>query len=202
MLCENKQMRAWFSLKKWKRKFPHILFFGGFFITVFAFFGDHAEDMPFVYEIIAPSYYHAENGMQALIGYKRLNGGDEGFSEISSMLISGLQIMGDTKMRNNEPPHIEISDIKNTGQVTLVSGDESMTGVARFTYTVSNSFPVLTQSGTCNFRDLRHKIDQLRVHSILPVLFFLFFFGSAIEMVAFFREASEKASRPDQDTTY
>jgi hypothetical protein len=82
------------------KKLPVILFFGGLLIQLAALFGEHATEIPFVLRLIAPSYYHANQGIEKIVLGNNLKIGDEGFNEISAILLKTF------KEKNNVSPAI------------------------------------------------------------------------------------------------
>lgn len=69
-----------------KRAFPLILFFVGFLIQLSGLFGEHANEIPFVIRVIAPSYYHANRELKILEEKGSLNEDSEGYDAIIKIL--------------------------------------------------------------------------------------------------------------------
>jgi hypothetical protein len=62
------------------------LFFLGILIQLAALLGEHAEEIPLVIKIIAPSFFHAREGLKILDESGSLGTNAEGFDEVSKIL--------------------------------------------------------------------------------------------------------------------
>jgi len=62
-----------------------ILFVSGIFVETIAFFIGYAEHVPFLYQVISPTYYCANKGFEKLRDVKLLKQTDKGFIQISQL---------------------------------------------------------------------------------------------------------------------
>src|SRR4051812_30748250 len=65
-----------------------ILFVLGLLVELAALFRDHATELPCILRRVAPSYWHANEGIKPLTKNQRLAPVDEGFSELAKVWIN------------------------------------------------------------------------------------------------------------------
>lgn len=177
------------------------MFIGGIALAILSFFSDHAEDMPFVYAVIAPSYYHAKIGLKTLSEGDTLNKEDEGFNEIASIILSDIHLTGQPETTDGLPPQIAISGIQpRSGVLGFSQSQAKITNLVHFTATVTNSFPMLSEEQDADLDIVTERVNELRSKTMVPFSISIFFLGIVMAMIGFIREVSEKADEINGNT--
>jgi hypothetical protein len=197
------------------KKLPVILFFLGILIQLAALLGEHAEEIPFVIRIIAPSYYHANQGLKILEDKGSLDKDSEGYGTISKILIelsaSGLYLKKATPgIFFEETNTLSESDLANLSisNLNMIHGNFASTRNGKYIFD-GVSYELLSKAGPFNYdpssqespkyemdcrqpeEDLRDRIEQLKRIPILEYCFGMFFIGTIFEVVAFIIEYKE-----------
>ncbi|HSY09583.1 MAG TPA: hypothetical protein VK840_01575 [Candidatus Dormibacteraeota bacterium] len=203
-----------------KNRIAHILFFGGLLIDFASMFGEYAEQIPFVMRIIAPSYYHAKQGIKTLEQEGSLSKGADGYDEISKILI--IKSISDLKISDYSTMHLmgadfEITNKSDSARLTDFTienvSESSMTVYYPNRNAVSDLFSYVLHSKTHPFRptdsqktsqydlpqtrrvaELKEEVENLKTPNILIFVFSLFFFGSSIAIIGFFMERKESVN--------
>ena len=68
------------------RKLGHVLFFSGLVLAIAGFLGDKADNLPWALRLIAPGYVRASAGLDSLLLKGQLNPGDQGFTELETIV--------------------------------------------------------------------------------------------------------------------
>jgi len=172
------------------KKFPIVLFSCGILIQLAALFGEHAEEIPAVVKVIAPAYYHANNGLKHLISGASLAKHDEGFRELSELLSR------DFKERNHVPEHIkDITLDKIWYECDQWRGNQPIPSSELAVFSISTTVTKVVgpggTNGFCHIEKLRGHVEELKGANILYFCFGMFFVGTVVEIVAFFIESKE-----------
>ena len=173
-------------MKKW----TIILFFSGLLIQLVALFGDHASEISFFLKLVAPSYYRSDVGIKRLVNGGKLQNGDPGFRELSSILLA------DFRKRNNVAQKIQDLKIEKIWlEVQATRGDQPVEGYVlvdfEFSTITTKVFGVGGNVGFMTMERLREVVNDLKEPNILITCMVLFLIGSVIEIVAFFADRPE-----------
>ncbi|MGD0650368.1 MAG: hypothetical protein ABSA97_04385 [Verrucomicrobiia bacterium] len=161
---------------------PIVLFFSGLLIQVAGFFGEHTAEIPFILRFVAPSYCHAHNAIRNLKENNRLRKDDDGFSQVSTLLISYIREI------DPRPPLVNpvIDNVQIVGS-WLEVGKASI--YVHFTITSQDASSPTNRVITLDRLD--GMVDDLKKPNILFLCFGVFAVGTVIEIGAFFLERKE-----------
>jgi len=182
------------------KKLPVVLFFSGLAIQLAALLGEHAAEIPFVLKIVAPAYCRAQAGIDTLMKKRSLVNTDEGFKEISHLLLWNMYEINNVPKNQNYD--FKVDSISCMGAPTYegtAHGTETYTSDdIRYTLsTVTNRF---TDSGGHIFHSfefhyhlaaLREKVGELKTPNVLWFCFGWFLIGSMVEVFAFLWEHAD-----------
>src|SRR5437588_4081673 len=122
---------------------PIVLFFSGFLIQFAALLGEHLTEIPSALKIVAPSYCRARIGIETLLRERRLANTNEGFEEISRLLIWNMyEINHMPKDRKTDFKVDAIAPVGETVSKGTAQGDDLYTpdDVRCWMSTVTNHF--------------------------------------------------------------
>jgi hypothetical protein len=162
------------------------LFALGVLIQLVALFGEHALEIPFLLQIVAPTYYHASNGVRRLESDSSVaisSAADEGFVEICSLLARHTA----KKLSSNEIDDIRISDINVKGAEFV---DSKIATSIHWSFTLAVPIlheGVLSDHGTdsWSFEAIKAEVDELKNPNILAFCLTMFMVGTVIDVIAF-----------------
>ena len=186
---------------KVNRAIPIILFVSGIAIQLAALFGEHAQEIPFVIKVIAPSYYRANTRIETLLKNRSLASTDEGFPEILRFLLNGAREWDNSQLPY-EKLDFKVSNISCMGEFRAENtphGDVHFTSddIRFLISTVTNRFVdgaghfYKTHEYHYQLASLREKVEQFKQPNLLVFCFGMFILGTLIETVAFYLECKE-----------
>jgi hypothetical protein len=160
------------------RRITIILFFLGLLFESAAFMCDQAARIPLVLKLISPEYVRAQIGLKALAVQKELKTGDEGFSEISKVIISKLN-------EQNDPQKVAKIKIRKItkGHARLGFGDNGTREVIPITIFLSE-----VEAIDWSFAALENAIGELKNTSLFHYAIGIFVLGALIQLIAFYFE--------------
>lgn len=120
-----------------------ILYISGTLIVIFGFFGDHTEELPFVLKLVAPTYYHAKEGVNTLEKTHELKPSEDGYAEISLLL---TEYAKNIAANNSAPISKEVLGAIQIKKITYSGafgwGGDQLPGTAiQFTVGATKFFP-------------------------------------------------------------
>jgi len=175
-------------MKRFKKR-AIVVLAAGILIQLAALFGEHATEIPFVFKIIAPSYCHAEKGVETLKGKGSLEKDDEGFDEISGLLVKVYTKLCKTNLNPEYAeaniPIFNVNDIIIEGRGFALGKD-----VFRLSCSITNSvFFNSPDHVNWELGDLEKSVEQLKKPNLLFFCFGMFLLGTVLDVAAFFMEA-------------
>lgn len=152
-----------------------VLFVLGIFIETSAFFIGYADNFPFLFKIISPTYYNANKGLEKLCDFKSLTPSDKGFFEISKLFKS-------VAVKQNPPEIIE--------KINVI---EFIRKNAKLSFTPDNVEEVIDvdvklsdgQNVSWDFNKISLMVQSLKSTNIFKVAFIFFALGVFIQIIGF-----------------
>jgi hypothetical protein len=164
------------------KRYTIALFFFGLLTQLAALFGEHATEIPFVLKSVAPAYHHAQHGLEILRENNQLRRSDDGFAQVSEVLIKWLEGLNPKVSLKNAA----IDNLRVEGS-WLEAGGASV----HVHYTVAAPTLGAPQEMSITLEQLSNLVDDLKRLNILFFCFGLFGLGTIIEIMAFCIERSE-----------
>jgi hypothetical protein len=172
------------------KRLPIILFIIGTLIQLAALFGEHAVEIPFIIRSVAPAYTHASKGVTTLVHGAHLKHGDDGFTELASILLDNFKQKHNVSANYSD---LSIDDI--WFDPTAAQGGEFIDSFALIDYHIATVSTVIVGAGghigLMHLQNLKASVDELKVPNLLRFCFGMFFIGVIIDAVAFFLESRE-----------
>jgi hypothetical protein len=147
--------------------------------------GEHAEQIPFVLTKIAPSYCHAVAGAKILKEKFGLETNDEGFQEISKILIQ--RFFNEHSFPSNVIPKLDVRICRIYDSQSISVGLGAQSYNRPFFYSVVSTNLTLVGSSDvtggptnfiCDLDRLKEPIEELKNPNILAFCFGMFLFGN------------------------
>jgi hypothetical protein len=197
-----------------KKAFPFILFFIGFLIQLAGLLGEHATEIPFVIRIVAPHYSHALAGIEILGKKHGLEKNDEGYKEISEILIERAFDICRVSPKQIAKSDMRIYRIYDSESLTIQTddGDVGANFDRPFFYSLVSTNVTFVGGGgvaggatnfICDIARLQEPIEKLKDSNLLDFCFGMFFLGTIVEFIALFIESKESVepseNHPNKD---
>jgi len=147
-----------------------------------AFVVANAENIPFVYRILSPSYFNALNGLNNLSSKKILTPDDTGFIEISNILIGLLR-------EQNSPEAVKNISVKKfvREDAFLSFSTENVKEIVPIEVHLSND-----QNIKWDVQSLSLNIEKLKTSNIFLWSSIVFAIGVLIQIIAYMIEKHRK----------
>jgi hypothetical protein len=166
-----------------------ILFILGLLFEIAAFIGGHADSIPFVLQVISPSYVRAKQGLKNLDTDMTLSPDELGFAEISRVFLERLA-------KDNPPEKLaNISIIKiYRKRAYLGIGRKRAGEVIPITFVLSNG-----QEIDWKLKFLSPLINELKSKRVFLAAVIVFMAGVSLQIIGFILQL--KASPQDSKDT-